>query len=91
VTLCRVVASVVGTHHHPVLDGRTILACAPVNPKTGETLSAPEILAIDTVQAGLGDYVLVCDEGNAARLVLQEPSAPARSLIVAVVDQYGVE
>jgi microcompartment protein CcmK/EutM len=91
VTLCKVVASVIGTHHHAVLDGRTILACAPVDPRNGRILSGPEVLAIDTVQAGIDDFVLVCDEGNAARLILRDPTAPARSLVVAVVDQYSVE
>lgn len=90
-TLCRVVGNVVGMQHHPVLDRRTVLICAPLDPSTGKRTSASEIVAIDTVQAGIGDRVLVCDEGNAARLVLGDTSAPARTIIVAVVDHAGLD
>ena len=42
---------------------------------------------IDTVQAGVGDIVLVMDEGNSARTVLENTTAPIRSIIVGIVDE----
>lgn len=89
-TLCDVVGTVVGTQHHPVLDGRKVLLCIPVDPGSGRPLAKKEMIAIDTVQAGIGDRVLVCDEGNAARLVLGDTTAPARTLVVAVVDRIDL-
>ncbi|MFA7565860.1 MAG: EutN/CcmL family microcompartment protein [Alkalispirochaeta sp.] len=89
-TLCDVVGTVVGTQHHPVLDGRKVLVCLPVDPRSGRRISTKEIVAVDTVQAGIGDRVLVCDEGNAARLVLGDKTAPVRTLVVAVVDQIDL-
>lgn len=44
------------------------------------------MIAIDTVQAGEGDLVLVLSEGNSSRQVLQCKDAPIRSTIVGIVD-----
>ena len=87
-TLCRVTGSVTATAKHEVLNGRTLLVCTPISPKTGEAAGS-SMIAIDTVQAGIGDTVLVLDEGNAARRILSDPGAAARTVIAAIVD--GVE
>jgi ethanolamine utilization protein EutN len=45
-------------------------------------------IAVDMVQAGLGDTVLVLDEGNSARQVVgREPDGAIRAVIVGVVDE----
>ncbi len=44
------------------------------------------VLAVDTVDAGPGDLVLVMEEGNGAAQVLGRPRGPIRSVIVGVVD-----
>jgi len=44
-------------------------------------------LAIDYVQAGEGDKVLVLKEGSSARLLLEDPKAPARAIIMGIVDR----
>jgi ethanolamine utilization protein EutN len=48
------------------------------------------ILALDMVGAGVGQTVLVEDEGNSARQILEDPKAPVRSLIIAIVDKVDV-
>ena len=88
-TLCEVTGTVVSTVKHPALTSHKLLACRPVDPVSGR-LSGNEIVGLDTVQAGTGDRVLVCDEGNAARLILDDTSAPVRTVIVAVVDSTDV-
>jgi microcompartment protein CcmK/EutM len=45
------------------------------------------LIAVDTVGAGAGETVLVLDEGNGARQVLEAPDAPVRAVIVGVIDQ----
>jgi microcompartment protein CcmK/EutM len=87
VTLCSVTGAVVATVKHPSMNGRKLLVCRPIDPRTG-AVGGSELIAIDSVQAGPGDRVLVCDEGNAARLVLGDSTAPIRTMIVAIVDQY---
>jgi ethanolamine utilization protein EutN len=43
-------------------------------------------LALDAVQAGVGDMVLIIDEGNSSRLIMNSSTAPVRTMIVGIVD-----
>jgi len=45
---------------------------------------------VAAVDAGVGDRVLVLDEGNGARQILGNPKAPIRSMVVGVVDSIDV-
>ena len=49
------------------------------------------VVAVDTVQAGVGDTVLVLDEGNGARQVLAKEVAPIRTVIVGIVDAVTLD
>ena len=89
-TLCTVAGSVTTTIKHPSLTGRTLLLCYAVNPATS-TVSTKPIVAVDTVQAGIGDTVLVIDEGNAARKILGDSSAPIRTVVAGIVDDVVKE
>lgn len=81
-------AEVVGTVVSPVqisaLNGRKLLIVRPVKPDGSPT--AKTRIAVDTVQAGVGDRVLVLDEGNGGRQILGDPKAPVKTLVVGVVD-----
>jgi ethanolamine utilization protein EutN len=84
-TLGKVVATVVSTVKIPVLRGHKILVVQPIDPKgqpKGKTM-----IGLDTVQAGVGDTVLVIDEGNSSRLILADPNAAVRTVVVGIVDQ----
>lgn len=48
------------------------------------------VIAVDTVDAGVGNRVLVNDEGNGARQVLNDPNGPVRSVIVGIVDHVNI-
>jgi microcompartment protein CcmK/EutM len=79
--LCRVEGSVVATVHHPVYDGQKLLIVTPVD-------GGDSFLAVDRVQAGVGDVVLVNQEGNGTRQLLKlGQQVPIRSLIVGIVDE----
>ena len=43
-----------------------------------------------TVDAGVGQKVLVLDEGNGARQILGDAEAPIRSVVVGVVDAVNL-
>ena len=85
--LCKVMGSVTAAVKHPSYEGRPLLICLPVDPEGNP--SASSFLAIDTVQAGPGDQVLVLTEGTGVRQILQADATctPIRSLIVGIVDQ----
>ena len=70
----------------PALSGRKLLVVRPVRPD-GTAVGPKPRIAIDTVGAGVGDRVLVIDEGNAGRQILEAPNAPVKTLIVGFVDE----
>ncbi|MEA1939962.1 MAG: EutN/CcmL family microcompartment protein [Candidatus Caldatribacteriota bacterium] len=82
--LGKVIGNVISTIKLPVYKGYKILVIQPINHK--EELQGKTILALDTVQAGVGDNVLVIDEGNSSRLIMNNPTAPVRTMIVGIVD-----
>lgn len=87
--LCRVLGNVVSTVKHPVYDGRKLMVVQQVDPQ-GSDLGA-SFLAVDQVQAGPGDTVLVMSEGNGVRQILGAgDQVPIRSLIVGIVDEVDV-
>ncbi len=47
-------------------------------------------IAVDVVQAGAGDTVLVIDEGNGARQILGLDPGAIRAVIVGVVDEISL-
>ncbi len=82
--LADVVGTVVSPVQIPLLEGRTLLLLRPVDP-TGKALGKTRI-GIDRAQAGVGDRVLVLDEGNSGRQILDWPDGPVKTIVVAVVD-----
>jgi len=82
--LGKVIGNVVSTIKLPVYQGYKILIVQPVNDK--EEPQGESVLALDTVQAGVGDTVLVIDEGNSSRLIMNNSTAPVRTMIVGIVD-----
>lgn len=83
--LARVVGDVVATIKHPALAQRKLLLVQPLT-GDGAPTGRPAI-AVDSVDAGVGDHVLVLDEGNGAAQVLEGPRGPVRTVVVGVVDE----
>ncbi len=85
----QVAGTVVATLKHPFFVGRKLLWVERLD-LTGCVAGRYDI-AIDTVQAGVGDRVLVLDEGNSARQVCDvEPWGPVRAVIVGVIDEIDL-
>lgn len=82
--LGRITGSVVSTIHHSIIENRRLLLAdrLDINGKpTGRY-----VIALDVVGAGYGETVLILDEGNGARQVLDDDMAPIRSVVVGIVD-----
>ncbi len=84
----KVVGTVVSTIKISHLDGRKLLLVDQLDLGGGET-GAYDI-AVDVVQAGPGDTVLVIDEGNGARQILGLDPGAIRAVIVGIVDQVAL-
>ena len=88
--LARVVGNVVSTEKHPHYKGRKILVVQPVDPEGNP--KGTSVLAVDGVQAGAGDLVLVVDEGGSARAVIADESAMTiRTVICGIVDRVDID
>lgn len=84
----RVAGTVVSTISHPIFDSRKLLLCDLISPHgepTGEYT-----IAADTIDAGVGDTVLILDEGSSARQIVSEAVAPIRAMVVGIVDEIDV-
>lgn len=85
----QVAGTIVATLKHPFFVGRKLLWVERLD-LAGRAAGRYDI-AIDTVRAGVGDRVLVLDEGNSARQVCDvEPWGPVRAVIVGVIDEIDL-
>ncbi len=87
--IAQVVGTIVSTIKHPAFHGRKLLVVQPLH-LPGEPAD-DAFIAVDAAQAGMGDTVLVCQEGNSTRQVIGVPNAPVRSSIIAVIDSIHLE
>ena len=86
--LARVIGSAVASAKHPAYVGKKVMVVQPVDPEGNDIGSS--FLAVDSVQAGPGDQVLVAREGNAARQILGGGEAPLHSVILGIVDMVEI-
>ena len=85
--LGRVCGSVVSTIHHPCVDGHRLLMVDRLD--ADGSRGEGYLIAFDSVGAGHGETVLVLDEGNGARQILEVAEAPVRAIIVGIVDDIA--
>ncbi|HYN85905.1 MAG TPA: EutN/CcmL family microcompartment protein [Pyrinomonadaceae bacterium] len=87
--LARVLGNVVATQKNERYVGARVMLCQPVTPEGEET--GATLLALDSVDAGVGDVVLVVQEGwGASTAATGRPSAAIDSAIVGVVDRIDL-
>ncbi len=83
--LARVLGNIVATQKNPRYQNARIMLCQQITPE-GEEM-ATTILALDSVDAGVGDMVLIVQEGwGASTAATGEAGAAIDSAIVGVVD-----
>jgi microcompartment protein CcmK/EutM len=86
--LSKVIGNVTSSVKHSAYKGKKILIVTPLD-DAGKT-NGKSFLAIDAVQAGVGDIVLAAREGNTARQILGDLNAPLHSVIVGIVDHIAI-
>ena len=82
--LAQVAGTVVSPVSHSFFDGQRLLLCDLVDPDGSTT---GYLIAVDVVGAGVGERVLICDEGTSARQIFGITTGPIRSVIVGIVDE----
>ncbi len=86
--IARVAGTVVSTVRAPVFAGKRLLLCDYLDPAGAVT--GDYVIAVDVVDAGSGETVLIMDEGTGARQILDERVAPVRAVVVGIVDELDV-
>lgn len=86
--LARVSGTVVSTINAPVFDERRLLLCDLIDP--GGAATGGYVIAVDAVGAGAGETVLILDEGNGARQVVELDPAPIRAVVIGIVDSVDL-
>jgi microcompartment protein CcmK/EutM len=87
--IARVVGDIVATQKTPSHEGRKVLIVQPLNldgSERGEVL-----VALDSVDAGVGDRVLVVTEGWSAMTAVDRPMSPIDCAVVGVIDTVTVQ
>jgi ethanolamine utilization protein EutN len=79
---------VVSTVNIPLLDEHRLLLC-DIEDAAGD--ADGYTICIDVVDAGLGETVLILDEGNSARQILGIDTGAIRAVVVGVVDELVVD
>jgi microcompartment protein CcmK/EutM len=88
VFLAKIVGDVVSDHKIKDYESLKILVVQPIDPE-GQALGKT-LLAVDNVHAGVGDTVLIMDEGGSARMLLEEPEIfTIRTVVAGIVDEIS--
>ena len=84
--IAKVVGNVWATRKHKTLFARKLMLVKAVEPFSGQFIGDTQLAVDGGVDSGVGDTVLVLDEGGSARKILKDDKAPVRTVICGVVD-----
>ena len=82
--IARVIGEVVATRKHPSHEGLKLLQVQPLNLDGSDRGDA--LVAVDAVQAGIGEQVLLTTEGFSAFSSVGRPMAPIETAVVGIID-----
>jgi microcompartment protein CcmK/EutM len=84
----RVIGDVVATQKAPSHEGRKVLIIQPLNLDGSDR--GDEVLALDAVDAGVGDRVLVATEGWSAMTAVGREQSPIDMAVIGVIDSVSL-
>ena len=87
--LAKVKGNLVSTQKNSYLVGQKLLLVHPID-LNDNYIGKNDVVAIDVASAGIGDTVLLVQEGKAVQQILGHKNAPVHSVVVAVVDSIDV-
>jgi microcompartment protein CcmK/EutM len=87
--IARVVGTVIATQKQQAHEGKKILLLQPLNLE-GQP-AGDVVVGLDAVDAGIGDRVLVVQEGFSAMTSVGHTESPIDAAVIGVVDQVEME
>ena len=86
--IARVVGELVATQKHASHEGRKLLLVQPLNLDGSNRGDA--VVALDAVDAGVGDRVLLSTDGYAASSSVGRPQSPIDMAVIGFIDQIEI-
>ena len=87
--LAKVKGNIVSTQKNSYLKGHKLLLVHQIDLQ-GNFTGNKDSIALDLMDAGIGDTVLVVQEGAAVAQILGHKKAPVHTMIVAIVDELEI-
>lgn len=87
--IARVIGDVVSTHRHEHLGHKKLLLVRRLDLDDRE--EGGEVIALDVIGVGVGEKVLIVQEGNAARSLFNDTRIPVQAVVVGVVDHVTID
>ena len=86
--IARVIGELVATQKHPSHEGHKVLLVQPLN--LDGTDRGDVVVALDAVDAGVGDRVLLSTDGYAASSALGRPQSPIDMAVIGFIDSVDL-
>jgi ethanolamine utilization protein EutN len=83
--IARIEGTIVSTIQHEFFAHQRLLVCDVLEP--GGEPTGSYTIAVDVVGAGVGETVLLLDEGSSARQLFGVGTGPIRAVIVGIIDE----
>ena len=80
----KVIGEVVATHKHSSHEGQKLLLVQPL--ELDGTNRGDAVIAVDSVDAGVGDRVLLIVEGFSAMTSVDRPESPIDIAVIGILD-----
>jgi len=84
----RVIGQLVATHKHPSHEGRKVLIVQPLNLDGSDR--GDSVLALDAVDAGVGDRILLSTDGWASSSAAGRPQSPIDMAVIGFIDEIEI-
>lgn len=88
-TLAKVKGNVISSHKNQYLNGHKLMLVQSIDLR-GNFIGKKDSIALDLIDSGVGDTVLIVQEGDAVQQILGHSNAPVHTMIVAVVDNIDL-
>lgn len=87
--LAKIKGNIVSTPKNKFLIGHKLLIVHPID-YNGNLVGKKDFIALDQIDAGIGDSVLVVQEGDAVEQILGHTNAPVNTMVIAIVDDIEI-
>ena len=87
--IARVIGDATATIKHPSHEGQKLLLVQPVQLDL-VTPRGDAVIAVDAVDAGPGDLVLLAIEGYCAMTAVGRPDSPIDAAVIGVIDRVDL-